>query len=62
MLMIVGDGPERDHLEQIATDAGIAHQIIFTGKIPYENMPQYYAAADVFVSASLTEMMSHRSA
>lgn len=58
MLMIVGDGPERDHLEQIATDAGIAHQIIFTGKIPYENMPQYYAAADVFVSASLTEMMS----
>lgn len=57
-LMIVGDGPERETLKQIATDAGIADQIIFTGKIPYENMPQYYAAADVFVSASLTEMMS----
>jgi 1,2-diacylglycerol 3-alpha-glucosyltransferase len=57
-LLVVGDGPERETLESSTAENGIAHQVTFTGKISYENMPQYYGAADLFVSASLTEMMS----
>jgi 1,2-diacylglycerol 3-alpha-glucosyltransferase len=57
-LLIVGEGPERPGLENFVHESGIAHQVSFAGKISYEEMPLYYGAADLFVSASTTEMMS----
>ncbi len=52
MLLLVGDGPERDHLEQIAAEYGIAHRVRFAGRVVDEELPAYYHAADVFVLAS----------
>ena len=55
-LVIIGDGPERDNLEDRAAQSGIGHQIHFTGLVPYQNVPNYLSMADAFVTASVTEV------
>lgn len=57
-LLIVGDGPDRRHLERMAKKACIEDRVVFTGKIPAENVWQYYSAGDIFVSASTFEVHS----
>lgn len=54
-LMIVGDGPHMDTLKSMAKDLGIEEQVIFVGRVPWDQVSNYYALADVFVSASKTE-------
>jgi len=49
VLRIVGDGPERDALEARAVKRGIADNVTFVGKVPYEKVEREYADADVFV-------------
>lgn len=56
--VIIGDGPDRDELKEQAKRLGIADQIIFTGKVPHDEVPPYYAGCDVYLTASLTEMHS----
>jgi glycosyltransferase involved in cell wall biosynthesis len=55
-LLIVGDGPERDNLEDRVKYMGIADRVHFTGMVPYKDLPRYLAAADAFVTASITEV------
>ncbi len=54
-LVIVGDGPERGALEQLAASLGIAPHVIFAGHVP-EPAP-LYRAFDVFALTSDTEQM-----
>lgn len=54
-LVIAGDGPDRDRLESIARDRGVAGHVHFIGWVPHAEMHSCYRAADVFVSASVTE-------
>jgi 1,2-diacylglycerol 3-alpha-glucosyltransferase len=54
-LIIVGDGPVREELEQQASDLGISGQVCFMGMIAHENITYYYNAADYMVSASVSE-------
>ena len=54
-LVIVGDGPYREILENMADDLGIADKVIFTGAVPWENIGIYYQLGDVFVTASVSE-------
>ncbi|MEA2020604.1 MAG: glycosyltransferase [Patescibacteria group bacterium] len=54
-LIIVGDGKYLGELKKLAGELGIADKVIFTGKVPYEDVPKYYAAADVFVLPSLRQ-------
>lgn len=56
MLMLVGDGPERESLQALARELGLAEQVLFAGRIDYRRIPQYYAAADLFVMTSVTEV------
>jgi glycosyltransferase involved in cell wall biosynthesis len=53
--VIIGDGPYREKLEKTAASAGIARQVQFTGKIPFDQVPSYLKAADLFCFASVTE-------
>ena len=53
--LIVGDGPSKKDLEEQAKQLNIQDKVIFTGKIPYSDVPKYYNLGDVFVNASLTE-------
>ncbi len=55
-LLLVGDGPERDNLEDIARRSGLGEKVRFTGLVPYEAIPRYLRAADAFVTASVTEV------
>lgn len=54
-LMIVGGGPQLDELKQLTEQYEISDKVIFTGPKPRTEIPYYYALADAFVSASLTE-------
>lgn len=55
-LMILGDGPERENLEDRVRVMGMNERVKFMGMIPYTELPRYMASADVFVSASVTEV------
>ena len=54
-LVIVGSGPDYEKYIELATDLKIKNNIIFTNAIPWEEMPNYYNIANVFVTASTTE-------
>lgn len=54
-LVIIGGGPEKDALEKLAAELGIAERVTFTGEVPFNDVPAYLKAADVFVFASVTE-------
>ena len=54
-LAIAGDGPERDVLEQRANELGVADRVRFLGAVGREELPDYYASADAFVFASVSE-------
>lgn len=49
-LLIVGDGPSREHLEALSRDSGRSERIIFTGAIPYRRVPSYLRMMDVAVA------------
>lgn len=55
-LLIVGDGKERDNLEDRVHHMNLASKVVFTGMVPYNQLPRYLAAADAFVTASVTEV------
>jgi glycosyltransferase involved in cell wall biosynthesis len=55
-LVLVGDGPELDELRQLAHELGIDDRVRFTGGVSYAKVPEYMAAGDFFVSASISEV------
>lgn len=54
-LIIIGGGPETEHLQEYAHRLKLDQRVVFAGKKNPVEIPSYYHAADVFVSASLTE-------
>jgi glycosyltransferase involved in cell wall biosynthesis len=53
--VVLGAGPDREKLENIATDLAIKQNVVFSGHCT--DMPGAYASMDVFVLASLDEGM-----
>lgn len=56
-LTIVGDGSNRRSLEQIVKKHGLEQNIIFTGKISHEDVPNRLNSNDIFVLPSISEGM-----
>lgn len=54
-LLIVGDGPDLNKYKSYVKKQGLEENIIFTGKVPWENISEYYLISDVFTTASRTE-------
>lgn len=54
-LLVVGGGEELPALEQTCRDRGIEARVSFVGAVEKERMTDYYAAADLFCFASVTE-------
>lgn len=52
---LVGDGPDKEVLQQLARDAGISDRIVFEGWVGQDRLDEFYASADVFALASLYE-------
>ncbi len=55
-LMLVGPGPYLEELQRLATRLPGGDKVIFTGPVPYEQVPDYFTALDVFVMTSTTEV------
>jgi len=54
-LLIVGDGPDLEAYKKLSEKHKILDNVVFTGKVPWENIPKYYLMSDVFVTASTSE-------
>lgn len=57
VLVIVGDGPERERLLSQARAAGLK-SVYFEGGVDYDQIAAYYAAADAFVIPTLEDNWS----
>lgn len=55
-LVLVGAGPDRDHLEALARSLGVAERVVFVGSVPYGDVPDYLAALDVAIDLTALEM------
>ncbi len=47
-LLIVGAGKYADRLKRLAQRIGVSDSVIFTGSVPWEDLPAYYDAGNVF--------------
>lgn len=54
-LLVVGEGPRRDELEALTHDLGVTDGVEFTGRVADEEIPRYYASAELFVLPSVWE-------
>lgn len=54
-LMIVGGGPQLDELKAMVQERGLQDYIFFTGPKESQWVPSFYHAAQLFVSASMSE-------
>ncbi|RMG96042.1 MAG: glycosyltransferase family 4 protein [Chloroflexi bacterium] len=54
-LVILGDGPERKNLENLCRNLGIEKRVVWMGQVPFEEMPVFLKAANIFCFASVTE-------
>ncbi len=54
-LLFIGDGPEINEYKDLVKKLKITKNVIFTGKIPWEEVPAYYQVCDLFASASTSE-------
>jgi phosphatidylinositol alpha-1,6-mannosyltransferase len=48
VLLLVGGGPYAGRLRRLARGLGVAGSVIFTGPVPWLELPAYYDAGDVF--------------
>jgi glycosyltransferase involved in cell wall biosynthesis len=54
-VVIAGDGPDRERLEQLARDRGLNGRVEFTGRVPDEELARLYARCRAVFYAPLDE-------
>ncbi|MET7284038.1 glycosyltransferase family 4 protein [Kribbella sp. NPDC005582] len=53
-LLLVGGGPDRQRLEALTAATGVQESVVFTGPVPWTDIPPYLDAADVFAMPTRT--------
>ncbi len=53
--LLIGDGAEQDALVAQAKRLGVAARVRFLGRVPQEDLPRYYNAADLLIHPSSCE-------
>jgi phosphatidylinositol alpha-1,6-mannosyltransferase len=53
-VLLVGDGPMRERLVRIASELGVAKDVVFAGAKPWAELPPFFAAGDVFCMPTRT--------
>lgn len=53
--VIAGEGAERERLGRLSAEAGVADLVVFAGEVPAEDLPETYAACDIFVHPNRVE-------
>jgi 1,2-diacylglycerol 3-alpha-glucosyltransferase len=54
-LLIIGDGPDMETFKKMVVKSKLTDKVIFTGKVPWEEVPKYYQLATIFATASRSE-------
>ena len=57
-LMIIGEGPAKEGLEELADKLGVKDTVIFTGRVEHVDLPPYYAGCDCYITTSLSDTNS----
>ncbi len=61
-VLLVGGGPEDHRLKQYVQEKGLASRVTFTGRVPHDEVHQYYSLIDVLAyprtSMRLTELVT----
>ena len=61
-VLLVGGGPQETNLKQLARALGVADKVVFTGRVPHDQVNRYYDLVDVLVyprhSMRLTELVT----
>ncbi len=57
-LILVGDGPLKRSLIELAEKLGVRDKVIFTGKVENDKLYRYYNSASMFISPSLAHGIS----
>jgi len=55
-LLVLGDGPGRQEAQDEVSAHDLCDRVHFAGRTPYAIVPDYLAAADIFVTASVSEV------
>ena len=55
VLLVAGKGPAKKDIEDLVDELGLRDKVIFAGFVPDDELPSYYCAADIAVSASKFE-------
>lgn len=56
VLMIIGNGPEKEALKNLCKNLKIDENVFFVGGENHTELSKYYYLSDIFISASKTEM------
>jgi PEP-CTERM/exosortase A-associated glycosyltransferase len=61
-VLLVGGGRQEAELKQLASELGIANQVVFAGRVPHQEVKRYYDLIDMLVyprlSMRLTELVT----
>jgi len=61
-LLLVGGGPEEQRLKHITAASGLQDSVIFTGRVPHDEVQEYYNLVDILVyprlSMRLTDLVT----
>jgi len=55
-LLLVGGGPSRRGLERLAAATGVSGSVVFTGSVPWSQLPSYFGVGDVFAMPCRTRL------
>lgn len=55
-ILMVGEGPYRDHLEKLVAKLNVKDAITFIGRIPHSDLPAYISAGDIFAMPSRSRL------
>jgi L-malate glycosyltransferase len=54
-LLLSGSGSQQGKIEQILQGRNVSNKVVFAGLVPNLELPDYYRAADLYISASHTD-------
>ena len=58
-LILIGDGPARPALEARIAQAGLESRVRLAGSVPHQDLPRWFAAADISVLPSASEGLAN---
>jgi phosphatidylinositol alpha-1,6-mannosyltransferase len=56
-LLLIGEGPYREHLQKLVHKHRLESSVTFIGRIQYKDLPMYLCAGDVFAMPSRSRLM-----